>query len=161
VRLSPGTRERRDASEATPVNFEASERAIASLSLPVPSDFPADVSSFFASLPSSHDSFSFSNKEKTRESERESEARQSYVLPLSFRENCSIRRLTLFSLSLSSAFPSTVTPLERRSLNDPSICSVWQSTTKIHCHRSTSTPRSVYTPQRQCQRTRLLLKLMR
>lgn len=52
-RLSPETPgERRDASEATPVNFEASKRAIAPLSPPVPSYFPANVSSFLASLPS-------------------------------------------------------------------------------------------------------------
>lgn len=47
----------------------------------------------------------------------------SYILPLSFRENYSIRRLTLSSLSPSSAFPSTVIRLERRSLSDPSVYS--------------------------------------
>lgn len=64
-----GPGERRDASEATPVNFEASERAIAPLSPPIPSDFPAGVSPFLASLPSSHDSF-LSAIERKREKER-------------------------------------------------------------------------------------------
>lgn len=51
-----------------------------------------------------------------------------------------------FSLSLSrlSAFPSTVTPLERRSLGDPPL-SLVQPTTATHCHRTISTPRLVYT----------------
>lgn len=66
MRLSLGTGERRDASEATPVNFEASERAIAPLSPPVPSDFPAGVSSFLASLPPAR-FVSFSNREKAGE----------------------------------------------------------------------------------------------
>lgn len=61
------------------------------------------------------------------------------------RELFSIRRLMLSSfVSIVSAFPSTVTRFERRSLSDPSIYSAWQSTTAIHCRSSTSIPRSVY-----------------
>jgi len=137
VRLSPGTPgERRDASEATPVNFEASKRAIAPLSPSVPSYFPADVSSFLASLPSAR--FSLSATETDMFLSRP---------PLSFHGYTVYPSDVFFSLSLSrlSAFPSTITPLERRSLGDPSICSAWQSTTATHCHRTISTPRLVYT----------------
>lgn len=147
-----GPGERRDASEATPVNFEASERAIAPLSSPVPSDFPAGVSSFLASLPAAR-FVSFSNREIA------GEIRRSYVLPLSFRGNCPIRRLMLSSLCLSSAFPSTVTLLERRSLGDPSICSMWQSTTATHTVTVALRHLDRFIPQPQCQRT--LLKLAR
>lgn len=67
--------------------------------------------------------------------------------PLSFHGYTVYPSDVFFSLSLSrlSAFPSTITPLERRSLGDPSICSAWQSTTATHCHRTISTPRLVYT----------------
>lgn len=69
----------------------------------------------------------------------------SHVLPLSFH-GYAFYSFDVFSLFLSrlSSFPSTITPLERRSLGDPSICSVWQSTTTAHCHHTISTPRLVY-----------------